>query len=197
MSEVKELLQEEQVIQQHLCTGRIRTTDFQAWNISCRFVNCMSRGDVKAAIALLESDERSGSHMSLDAPLASGNPSWTVSDELLKHPCNGTASSFFSHWRDVQRDFILLYLRCLMEPRVEMQLSWCGRTLRFGCFWLRRLCISFQGESDDLCRSLALVAHRLCTSQVDPRWRRCHGCLLFDCSTKCPGVCPIGVGEGG
>ena len=81
-------MQEEQVIQQHLCMGRIRTTvtDFQAGNISCRFVNCMSHGDVKAAIALLESDERSGSHMSRDAPLASGNPSWTVSDELLKHP---------------------------------------------------------------------------------------------------------------
>ena len=65
--EVKELLQEGRIIQQRLCTGRARTTDLQAGNISCSFVNLrMSRGDVKAAIALLESDGHSGSLMSLN-----------------------------------------------------------------------------------------------------------------------------------
>ena len=40
--------------------------------------------DVKAAIALLDSDHHSGAHMGLDVP---ENSLWTVCDELLKkHP---------------------------------------------------------------------------------------------------------------
>ena len=39
---------------------------------------------IGAAIALLDSDDRSGSTMGLDAPLHGfWNPSWTICDELL------------------------------------------------------------------------------------------------------------------
>ena len=51
----------------------------------------MSRGDVKAAIALLDSDDHSGAPMGMDMPLVralvSEDPSWIVCDKLLKkHP---------------------------------------------------------------------------------------------------------------
>ena len=47
----------------------------------------MSRGDEKAAIALLDSDDHSGAPIGLDMPLVSEDPLWTVCDELLKkHP---------------------------------------------------------------------------------------------------------------
>ena len=62
----------------------------------------MSRGDVKAAIAL-ESAEHSGNPINLDVPLVLENLSWTVCDELLKnHPKGQPAHSLLlSHWRDV------------------------------------------------------------------------------------------------
>ena len=47
----------------------------------------MLRGNVKAAINLIDSTERSGAPMKLDTPLDPDSPSWTVYNELLKkHP---------------------------------------------------------------------------------------------------------------
>ena len=47
----------------------------------------MLRGNVKAAIDLIDSTERSGAPMKLDTPLDPDSPSWTVYNELLKkHP---------------------------------------------------------------------------------------------------------------
>ena len=59
----------------------------------------------------------------------------------------------------------------------------------------RRICCTFSDASDELCHSLALVAHRLCTQFVD------HFALapLLACRLKAkdknPGVRPIGVCE--
>ena len=92
--EIQELLQEGQAIQRRLVTGRAHTIDFKAGDMSRRFAGFMSRGDVKAAIALLDSDDRSGAPMGLDMPLVSEDPSWTVCDELLrKHPKGQPACS--------------------------------------------------------------------------------------------------------
>ena len=49
--------------------------------------------------------------------------------------------------------------------------------------------------SNDLCCSLALVAHRLCTSCVDPDSITAMVACRLIALNKCPGVCPIGVGE--
>lgn len=65
-----------------------------AGDIFCHFANRMSRGDVKAAIALLDSDDHTGAPMGLDVPLVSEDPSWTVCNELLKkHPKGQPANS--------------------------------------------------------------------------------------------------------
>ena len=49
---------------------------------------------MKAATALLDCDDHTSARMSLDMPLASENPSWTVYNELLKkHPKSQPAHS--------------------------------------------------------------------------------------------------------
>ena len=62
-------------------------------------------------------------------------------------------------------------------------------------FSWRRLCTSFQGASDDLCQSLAMVARRLCTTFVDPEGLEAFVASCLIALNKCPGVCPIGIGE--
>jgi len=59
----------------------------------------------------------------------------------------------------------------------------------------RRLCSSFKSASDELCCSLAILAHRLCTSFVNPEViLPLVSCRLIALD-KNPGVRPIGVGE--
>ncbi len=53
----------------------------------------------------------------------------------------------------------------------------------------RRLCTSFKSASHDLCRALASVAKRICTSLVDPK-----GCRLIALDKR-PGVRPTGICE--
>ena len=57
------------------------------------------------------------------------------------------------------------------------------------------LCTSFQGASDNLCYSLALVARRLCTSYVDPDSIVAVVACRLIALNKCLVVCPIEVGE--
>ena len=59
----------------------------------------------------------------------------------------------------------------------------------------RRLCTSFKSASQELCHCLALTAHRMCTTMVDPA---CLAPLLSSrliALDKCPGVRPIGIGD--
>ena len=59
----------------------------------------------------------------------------------------------------------------------------------------RRMCTSFQRNSDDLCEALASVARRLCTRFVDPSGLTAFVACRLIALDKCPGVRPIGVGE--
>ena len=52
-----------------------------------RFVDHMLRGNVKAAIKVIDSASNSGTPLRLDMPMDMNSPSWTVYNELLKkHP---------------------------------------------------------------------------------------------------------------
>ena len=59
----------------------------------------------------------------------------------------------------------------------------------------RRLCTSFHSASVDLCRSLAMVARRICTSFVDPSTLQPLLNSRLIALDKNPGVRPIGIGE--
>ena len=198
--EIQELLQEGQVIQGRLATGRAHTNDFKVEDISRHFASRMSRGDVKAAIALLDSDDRSGAPMGLDAPLVSENPSWTVCDELLKkHPKRRPAHSAALKSLDgCGKRFHPVIFEALDGALIHnAALRTRGATGPSGldAFGWRRLCTSFQRASNDLCSSLALVAHRLCTSCIDLDSITAMVACRLIALNKCPGVRTIGVGE--
>jgi len=59
----------------------------------------------------------------------------------------------------------------------------------------RRLCSSFGCAPVSLCNSLAAVARRLCTEEVDPKELMAFvACQLIPLDKK-PGVRPIGIGD--
>ena len=165
-----------------------------------RFDGCMSRGDMKAAIALLDSDDRSGAPMGLDMPLVSEDPSWTVCDELLrKHPkgrpaCSAALKSLDGCGESFHPVIFESLARALIRNAALRTRGAAGPS-GLDAFGWRRLCTSFQRASDDLCCSLALVARKLYTSCVHPDdIIALVACRLIALS-KCPGVRPIGVGE--
>ena len=197
---IGELLQEGWVIQQQLTAGHAHTNDFRTGDIHRHFVNRILRGDVKAAIALLGSNDHTGAPMSLDMPLASENPSQTVCDELLeKHPKSQPAHSAALQSLDGFNDqFCPVIFEALDGALIHTAALCTRRAARpFGsdAFGWRHLCTSFQGAPDDLYCSLALVAHRLCTSCVDPDSLVALVACCLIALNKNPGVHPIGVGE--
>ena len=59
----------------------------------------------------------------------------------------------------------------------------------------KRLCFSFSCASNDLCEAIALLCKRLCTEYVDPAGLEALVACRLIALEKCPGVCPIDVGE--
>ena len=59
----------------------------------------------------------------------------------------------------------------------------------------KRLCSSYGKASDDLCRAIARVARRLCSSYVDPEGLKSFVACRLIALDKDPGVRPIGIGE--
>ena len=153
----------------------------------------MSHGDVKAAIALLDSDDHSGAPMGLDAPMVSEDPSWTVCDELLKkHPKGQPAHSVaLKSLHGCGKRFHTVIFEALDGALIHnAALHTRGATGPSGldAFGWRRLCTSFQCASNDLCCSLALVARRLCTSCVDPDGMTAVVACRLIVHNKFPGV---------
>ena len=165
-----------------------------------KFAKLMSVGKVKQALHLLSGGNTGGllplSHMV--PSVSSQSAPQTVRDALIeKHPPGQEA-----------HDDILLAPQLQDIPPVIFE-SIDGEAIRSAAlrtegaaglsgldsyFW-RRLCSAFKSTSSELCTSLALVAHRICTSYVDPR---CLAPLLAShliALDKNPGVHPIGVGE--
>ena len=198
--EIQELLREGQVIQWRLATGRAHTNVFKVGDISCHFASRMLRGDVKAAIALLDSDDHSGAPMGLDTPLVSENPSWTVCDELLKkypkgQPAHSAALKSLDGCSERFHPVIFEALDGALICNAALRTRGAAGPSGLDAFGWRRLCTSFQQASDDLCCSLALVARKLCTSCVDPDGIIALVACRLIALDKFPGVRPIGVGE--
>lgn len=59
----------------------------------------------------------------------------------------------------------------------------------------KRMCSSFRRTSEDLCKSIARLARRLCTGYVDPEGISALVACRLIALDKCPGVRPVGIGE--
>ena len=55
---------------------------------------------------------------------------------------------------------------------------------------------SFRDASSELCTAMALVGKGICTSYADPMGLRAFVASRLIALDKCPGVRPIGIGEG-
>ena len=121
--------------------------------------------------SLLDSEEHPGAPMRLNMPLDPESPSWTVRDELLKkHPSGQPAHCDVLKALDDCRSHPVIFdaIDGALIRGAALCTQGAAGPSGLDAFDWRRLCTSFQGASDDLCQSLALVAHWLCTSFVDP-----------------------------
>ena len=128
--------------------------------------------------------------------MALENPSWTVSDELLKkHPIAIGQPVHFSALKSLEgcgERFHPVIFEVSPDSKCTGGAAGPSGLDAFG--W-QHLCTSFQGVSNDLCCALTLVARRLFTSQVDPDGIVAMVACRLIALNKCPGVCPIRVGE--
>ena len=59
----------------------------------------------------------------------------------------------------------------------------------------KRLCCSFQKYSDNLCRAVAGLAKKLCSTYMDPQGISALLACRLIALDKSPGVRPVGIGE--
>ena len=161
--DVESLLNEGRAIQARL---KPRHDNKSSENLARCFSNLMFLGDVKSALRLL-SDRENGNVLSLDTTIEGH----TVRDILRnKHPPGQPVESSalfpFTSFLDAHP---LLFDQITPEVIRSTALKTSGSSgpsgLDAACW--KRLCTSFK-SSDDLCRSLSLLAQRLCTSYVTP-----------------------------
>ena len=78
------LLSEGRTIQRRIPSATLKHDSDRA---TCNFIFHMLKGNVRAALALLDDLERAGTPLHLGDPVSPDKPSWTVFDELQKkHP---------------------------------------------------------------------------------------------------------------
>jgi len=195
---IDELLCEGRTIQHRLLTT-VPNVD-RSERLTRSFVSHMLRGNVRAALALLDTMDHPGAPLHLSDPVSPDTPSWTVLDELkAKHPCGQPAckeallppSATVSSFHPVIFDA----LDGAAIRSAALRTKGAAGPSGVDAFCWRRLCTSFHRASDDLCASLALVARRLCTDMVDPKGLTAFVACRLIALDKCPGVRPIGVGE--
>ena len=166
----------------------------------------MSMGKISAAVKLLSADARGGV-LSLDSQIPcgldeAGYPlTQSVKDILIdKHPParmavpesllssdNANAPSY----DPILFDRLTGYLTKLAAFHTQGAAGPSG----VDAYSWRRLCSSFGRASVNLCNSLAAVARRLCTQEVDSKELMAFvACRLITLDKK-PGVRPIGIGD--
>ena len=197
------LIKEGKCIQDHLQSAIHKTGHS---NVARDFDRLMSMGKISAAVELLSADARGGV-LSLDSQIPcgldeAGYPlTQSVKDILIdKHPParmavpesllssdNANAPSYDPILFDrLTGDLIKLaafHTQGAAGPSGVDAYSW------------GRLCSSFGRASVSLCNSLAAVARRLCTQEVDPKELMAFvACRLIPLDKK-PGVRPIEIGD--
>ena len=133
----------------------------------------MSEGKVKQALHLL-SEGNTGSLLPLShmvPSVSSQSAPQTVRDALIKrHPSGQQAHNDILLSPQLQDIHSVIFESIDGEAIRSAALPTEGAAGPSGldsCFW-RRLCSAFKSASSELCTSLALVAHHICTSYVDP-----------------------------
>ena len=186
---IHELLKEGNCIQRHLQTSSRRP---QKKNRTKLFTQFMTRGKVKDAIRLLSETQRGGVLKLTDLVNSGSEEEKSVLDILHeKHPKNqppfpetlvtSTDSEYFSYaiFQALDADAIrraALHTGGAAGPSGVDAVTW------------RRWCTCYNTKSAALCRSIASVGQRLCSSYVDPMGLTAFNTCRLIPLDKCPGV---------
>ena len=163
----EELIKEGKTIQQHLPQRRMKTSD-QNQRLAKTFASLMLRGKVRAALRLL-SENSSAGVLNLDQEI-DGKPVRDILKE--KHPPAQTAcpTTLLSPFGDTTETHPVLFDtidgELIRSTALRVQGS-AGPSGMDAAGW-RRICTGFHGASNDLCRAIAALSRRICTTFTDP-----------------------------
>ena len=161
-------------------------------------------GRVRAALRLLAKDGQTGL-LKLDQVIgaAEGSTGKTVKEILEeKHPDANQAygDTILSRSNnELHRDDFHPILFESIDAEVirnsALRTQGAAEPSGAGAMLWRRFCTAFGLKSNDLCSALAACAWRICTTYVDPSSLMAYTACRLIPLDKCPGVCPIGIGE--
>ena len=198
--DILSLLEEGRAIQSRLHVAKPRPSALNQEHTARAFAKLMFHGRVKAALRLI-TEQSGGGILQLDScVLGSLNnvlTVLTVRDVLLsKHPSGQpvSANALYNTTTEppIVHPVVFEAIDATAIKRAALHTDGAAGPSGIDARGWRRLCASFQSDSDDLCHSLALLARRLCTEFVCPM--ALVACRLIALDKK-PGVCPIGIGE--
>ena len=155
----------------------------------------MSMGNVKAALRLINEHGDRGC-LPLDSIQPDGR---TVKQHLLdKHPPGKPINpSTISDCPPTSRPHPVIFEEIdgtLIKTTIQ-RMDGAVRPSGLNAVEWKRLCCSFYRHSDDLCRAVAGLAKKLCTTYVDPQGISALLACRLIALDKSSGVRPVGIGE--
>ena len=197
---INDLVLEGRTIQKYL--PKNRSSDSEESRLAQRFAQLMTTGKIQAALRLLSEDS---ANSLLEPSESVEDPEGlrkTVKELLVsKHP-EGRSYDINSSIPDNE-----IISPTNPHPILFDQIN--ESTIRFAALrtkggagpsgidaagW-RRLCCSFGRSSSDLCKALAHMARRLCTTYVHPECIQAYNACRLIALNKFPGIRPIGICE--
>ena len=199
--DIQSLSKEGRCIQNHLHKTRGSSEDEV---ISRTFGKLMMEGKVQGALRYL-SRKTTGGVLKLDELIpvttSTGDTGLRSTYDILceKHPAGKPPSleCLLSPSPDVSSVHTILFDNLNADSILQAALHTQGSAGPSGldAYAWRRMCSSFKTASHNLCKALAAVGRRICTSPVNPAGLEALVASRLIPLNKCPGVRPIGVGE--
>ena len=163
-----------------------------------KFANLMFQGKTHAALDLL-ANRGKGGLLQLEQLINQDDPYSASVREVLasKHPPGQPASPEATLQGPVTELHPIIFdsIDARLIRSTSLRVSGAAGPSGLDAHAWRRLCTAFKTASDDLCQALADFAKRLCISLLDPRGLAPFLACRLIALDKCPGVCPIGIGD--
>lgn len=202
--DIRGLLLEGRAIQSNLGSRSPRTNDDET--LSRSFGNLVNQGRIRAALRLLDDSNVCGGILPLDMEVPGSGGK--LVRELLKekHPTSKPAQPAIlitgpnsaeasNSVRPMHHPVIFQKITAESIRAAALRVEGAaGPSGIDACGW-RRLVTSFGSVSDELCRSLADFAKRICAEKVTDSFLAAYVACRLVPLDKCPGVRPIGICE--
>ena len=189
--DLETLVREGRAIQQRLRTNPRPDSDDKAAKV---FARLMLEGKVRAALRYLSDHEMNGV-LPLDDTLDSGE---SVLEELhAKHPrAQHLDNALLLQCPIEEVNAIIFYeLDASAIRNAALHTHGAAGVSNLDATGWRRLCCSFKGASQDLCKAISSHARRLATMCVDPLGLHAFTACRLIPLNKNPGVRPVGIAE--